>query len=166
MKKIITIIYICLFISPVYAEENFSMPQRSDAGLTQAEFFLAENKYSQALGELEEVLSRNPRSADAYAYKAHAYIHLRDKAAALKSLKLALAINPKHLGANKYLGEIYAKSGKIDRAFEQLQVIRLICGQTICQEQIVLEAEINKSKKAEIVKKPKESWWRKLNPMK
>lgn len=136
----------CLFSFSVHAAEK-PLPFREDAGLTKAEYLLSVGQYSAALETANAVLVRHPESADAYTYQAYAYHSLGEMASAKKSLEKALLLNPKHLGANKYLGDMYLEAGDVSRALEQLQVIRMTCGQADCAELTALESEIDDYKK-------------------
>jgi tetratricopeptide (TPR) repeat protein len=42
---------------------------------------------------------------------------------ALEYYNRALALMPKHLGANEYLGELYVELGQMDKAKERLAVL-------------------------------------------
>jgi tetratricopeptide (TPR) repeat protein len=52
----------------------------------------------------------------------------------------ALELDPEHLGANEYLGELYVTVGNLDRARDQLAVLERVCGR--CEEFRELEAAI------------------------
>ena len=47
--------------------------------------------------------------------------------------KLEEGFDPRHLGANEYLGELYAETGKLDLAKERLAVLEAACGKS-CEE--------------------------------
>ena len=128
-----------LSISAAHAET----PYREDSGLTKAEYLLSVGKWSAALETANAVLQRHPDNADAYTYRGYAYHALGETAQAKKSLEKALLINPKHLGANKYLADMYLEAGDMPRALDQLQVIRLTCGASDCEEMRVLQEEID-----------------------
>jgi Tfp pilus assembly protein PilF len=119
---------------------------REDSGLTKTEYFLAVGKYSVAISTANEVLARHPANADAYTYRGYAYARLGQTADAAKDFKKALLIDPAHLGANKYLADTYLQAGDVSRALEQMQVIRLTCGQTDCEELDELQREIDQYK--------------------
>jgi Tfp pilus assembly protein PilF len=125
------------------------LPPRSDSGLVKAEGQLAEGKYMQAIQTLSGVLTRHPSSADALAYIAAAWGALGDDAKAQVFIDRALKYDPTHLGANKVRAEVYLNAGDFQRALEQLQVIRMICGDTDCAEMDELQAEMNRFKKGE-----------------
>ena len=142
-----------------YAPETFAKPQmkskknqvpfREDSGLITAEYYLSTGKYSQALSVLNAVLSRHPMSADAYTYRGYAYYRLGDRKKARENYKKAIAINPKHLGANRYIAQSYLDAGDLARAVEQMQVIRLTCGDSNCEELDELEAAVNRYKRGQ-----------------
>ena len=122
---------------------------RSDSGLTKTEYLLAVGKYTAAVETANEVLTRHPNSADAYTYRGYAYNKLGQGADALKDFQKALLLDPAHLGANKYLADIYLQKGDIPRAMEQMQVIRMTCGQLDCTELNELQREIDQHKSKE-----------------
>ncbi|MBI1215110.1 MAG: tetratricopeptide repeat protein [Alphaproteobacteria bacterium] len=122
------------------------VPFRTDEGLTSAEYYLAVGKYAEALSVLKGVLARHPDDADAFAYRGYAYEKLGDLKSAERDYRRALLIDPRHLGANRYLASLFLRGGDLSRALEQLQVIRMVCGAMDCQEQDELEDEINKYK--------------------
>ncbi len=127
---------------------------RQDAGLTNAEYYLANGKYSAAILSARSVLQRHPTSADAYTYLGYALDRLGQTDAAEKDFKQALAIDPTHLGANAYLAKIYLQKGEMSRAIEQMQVIRMTCGRTICAELESVESAIDNYKSGKKPDKP------------
>jgi tetratricopeptide (TPR) repeat protein len=132
---------------------NAELIFRSDSGLTKTEYLLAVGKFTAAVETANEVLTRHPNSADAYTYRGYAYNRLGQAADALKDFQKALLIDPSHLGANKYLADIYLQKGDISRAMEQMQVLRLTCGQLDCAELNELQREIDQYKSAKEDKK-------------
>ena len=154
MTRFIFLIALLLVATPAFATEQSApiipkkpeVPFREDAGLISAEYYLSVGKYAQALSVLTGVLERHPGSADAYTYRGLAYEQLGDLKKARDNYNRAVTLNPTHLGANKYLASMYLNDGELDRAVEQMQVIRLACGTLECQELDELELEINKFK--------------------
>jgi tetratricopeptide (TPR) repeat protein len=138
--------------TPAMAGEQQEIPYREDSGLTKAEYLLSVGQYSAAIDTANDVLVRHPDNADAYAYRGYAYSRLGESADAAKNFKKALELRPTHLGANKYLADIYLESGDVSRALEQLQVIRMSCGHTDCEELRALELEIDRARHGEFPK--------------
>jgi tetratricopeptide (TPR) repeat protein len=135
------------FLAAAPARAERELVFREDSGLTKAEYFLATGKYTAAIDTAGEVLVRHPSNADAYTYRGYALARLGQTAEAKKSFEKALQISPGHLGANKYLADIYLQSGDTARALEQLQVIRMTCGRTDCEELNALARAIDQHKK-------------------
>lgn len=123
------------------------VPFRTDGGLINAEYYLSTGKYTQALDVLGGVLQRHPKDADAYTYRGYAFYKLGDLKKARESLRYALTINPTHLGANKYLANLYLAEDNLPKAMEQLQVILYVCAGMNCTEADELQGEINRYKK-------------------
>lgn len=124
------------------AKKNL-VPFREDSGLITAEYYISTGKYAQALNVLQGVLKRHPESADAFTYTGYAYYKLGDVKKATSYYKKALIVNPTHLGANRYMAEIYLSVNDLARAIEQMQVIRMTCAEADCEELDEIEAEIN-----------------------
>lgn len=140
---------LCLSFPALAQEKKADVPFREDAGLISAEYYIATEKYTEALQVLGGVLKRHPVNADAYTYRGYAYEQLGDLKKARENYNRALQINAKHLGANRYLAGLYLKKGKLAQAMEQLEAIRVICAGTDCAEEDELAAAINRFKKGE-----------------
>jgi tetratricopeptide (TPR) repeat protein len=156
MRGIILGFIVLMTVSHVMTTSHAAFAQvifREDSGLTKTEYFLANGKYTAAVDSANDVLTRHPLNADAYAYRGYAYAHLGQPKDALKDYKRALEIDPQHLGANKYLADAYLQKGDEARAMEQMQVLRVICGQSNCEELDELQAEIDQYKSAKQTKK-------------
>ncbi len=148
---------LCAFSLSARAEEatdapelkiKAEVPYREDSGLTKAEYYLAKDKNAEALEEATNVLKRHPRSADAYTYRGLAYDRLGDAEKAMENYKKAITLNQTHMGANKYLADLYLAEGNLTFAIEQMQVLRLACGRSAdCPEMESLQSAINKAKK-------------------
>ncbi|MEZ0223566.1 MAG: tetratricopeptide repeat protein [Alphaproteobacteria bacterium] len=149
-------IFAALFIllaTPAFAADpapevpkKAEVPFREDSGLISAEYYIATGKYAQSLDVLSGVLARHPGSADAYTYRGYAYEKLGDYKKAQAAYARAIDIDPTHLGANRYLAGLYLKQEDLARAMDQLQVIRMVCGDVACQELDELQADINRYK--------------------
>lgn len=122
------------------------VPFRTDSGLITAEYYLATGKYAQALDVLGGVLQRHPQNADAYTYRGYAYHKLGDLKKARENYNRAIAIYPTHLGANKYIADLYLAEGNLAKAMEQLQVILYVCAGMNCGEADELQSDINRYK--------------------
>ncbi len=157
MRLIILALVLMTFAAPALAEVSVrdNVPFRQDSGLTKAEYFIATQKYAQAINEAEGVVKRHGPNADAYAYAGLAYARLGDEKKSFDNYRRALMVSPTHLGANTYLMQHYIDSGNMPKAIEQLQVIRSVCGASGCEELYEAESAINAAKRGDApAKKP------------
>jgi len=83
--------------------------------------------YQRALGSLQKVVQADPRNADAWNYIGFSQRNLQHFDESLAAYQRALAINPDHRGANEYLGELYLKTGDLERARERLAKLQSLC---------------------------------------
>ena len=88
----------------------------------------ADNQYdAEAIPLLEKVVAARPDSADAYNYLGYSHRKIGEYEAALDAYQRALKLQPRHLGANEYLGELYLELGQLDKAEERLAVLDDAC---------------------------------------
>ena len=66
---------------------------------------------------------------------------------ALQYYYRALALQPKHLGANEYLGELYVELGQLDKAHERLAILEAACSESCEQTRDLEEAIANAERK-------------------
>ena len=116
-----------------------------DANYSMAKTAIAQFKYDEAKGYLEKVLAAKPDDADALNLMGFTERKLGDPAQSLDYYNKALALNPKHLGANEYLGELYLEMKDVKKAEERLAVLQQACGGT-CEEYKELKEKIEKFK--------------------
>ena len=67
-----------------------------------------------------------------------------EKTQKIKFIWLGLEINPKHVGINEYLGELYVATNRIDLAKERLKILES-CN---CEEYTELKEVIDGTKKS------------------
>jgi Flp pilus assembly protein TadD len=83
--------------------------------------------YEHALASLQKVVQADPRNADAWNYIGFSQRNLRHFDQSLAAYQNALDINPNHRGANEYLGELYLKTGDLEKARERLAKLQSLC---------------------------------------
>jgi Tfp pilus assembly protein PilF len=67
-----------------------------------------------------------------------------DQTGALEYYDKALSLQPNHIGANEYLGELYLELKNVAKAQERLDVLQRVCGN--CEEYTELKEKIEKFK--------------------
>lgn len=83
--------------------------------------------YRGAVAVLEDILEGSPNSADALNLLGYSHRKLGNKDKALAYYTKALDVDPKHVGANEYLGELYLEMKDLPKAEERLAVLKTAC---------------------------------------
>ena len=116
-------------------------PQQAD-GYKQAKSLIDDQQYAKAIPILQQLIKDKGAYADALNLLGYSYRKSGDAKTALEYYNQALAMEPKHLGANEYLGELYLEMKMPDKAKERLAVLKSACGD--CEEYKELESAIKK----------------------
>lgn len=98
--------------------------------------------YDGAIPLLEGVTTQQPNNADAWNYLGFAYRSVERYDEAFAAYNKALLINPRHIGANEYMGELYLLTGDVDSAEQMLQVLANSNCASSCEEHDELAAKI------------------------
>lgn len=109
--------------------------------MMRAEALIRVQDFETAIVVLEDILRREPRSADALNWLGFSHRKLGRFDEALAHYEKALAIDPRHRGANEYLGELYLQMGQPEKAELRLAVLAEACGPG-CEEYAELKDAI------------------------
>jgi tetratricopeptide (TPR) repeat protein len=120
-------------------------PAPARATLDDAEHKIAAGDYRGAIPILTAIVKADPNNTDALNLMGFSLRKTGQSDLAMQYYNRALALQPKHLGANEYLGELYVELGQIDKAKERLAVLRAACGQ--CAQEQDLSQAIDKAQK-------------------
>ncbi len=101
--------------------------------MRQAREAVSQKAWEQALTLLQGHLRAAPDDADGHNLLGYSLRHLGRHAESLAAYERALALNPAHLGAHEYLGELFLQTGQRARALRQLQILADLC-QAQCEE--------------------------------
>lgn len=119
------------------SSESSSGPTLADArALIRAE------KWKPAIAMLKTIIADDSRNADALNLLGFSLRKSGDMKNAEGFYLRALKLNPRHKGANEYLGQLYVETGHLDKAKERLEVLARLCGNTTCEEYEDLEKAI------------------------
>ncbi|MGA1288528.1 MAG: tetratricopeptide repeat protein [Rubrivivax sp.] len=110
-----------------------SNPPLEDLAMRQAREAVSQKAWEQALTLLQGHLRAAPDDADGHNLLGYSLRHLGRHAESLAAYERALALNPAHLGAHEYLGELFLQTGQRARALRQLQILADLC-QAQCEE--------------------------------
>jgi Tfp pilus assembly protein PilF len=100
---------------------------------TRARAAIERKDWPAAQRELRDWLAREPRSADAHNLMGFALRKQGELAESKKHYDEALRLDPKHLGAHEYLGELYLTMGQPENAEKLLAALEKLCGRG-CEE--------------------------------
>ena len=90
-------------------------------------------KYKTAIKRLRSLEQQYPQNADIENYFGYSYRKLNQLGKSAMHYQNALRINPMHLGALEYQGELYILYKQYDKAKENLAKLKRLCG-TNCEE--------------------------------
>lgn len=107
---------------------------------------IGEGKYEAAIPLLEKSIAEKGEYADALNQLGFSYRKTGNWKLGMENYLKALALEPEHLGANEYLGELYLEQKDLPNAEKQLAVLKNACGS--CEESDSLEAAIGDYKNA------------------
>ena len=99
----------------------------ADPNFAQAKAMIQARNYAGAIPLLQQVVQRDPRNADAYNLMGYATRAGGNPNGSLQYYQQALAIDPKHIGANEYLGEAYLMLDRPAEADQMLARLDSLC---------------------------------------
>ena len=99
----------------------------SDVDLDPIIKLIDQGDFNAAIDQLHDALDVHPDNADIMSLLGYSYRKTRQFADALTFYEWALRADPKHRGANEYLGELYLETNRLDKAVEQLQILDDLC---------------------------------------
>ena len=112
------------------------------ADLKTAQTKIAAGDFNSAIPVLKNYITAHPTDADGFNLLGYSLRKTGQTDAALQYYNQALALVPRHLGANEYLGELYVEIGRMNKAKERLAVLQAACGN--CEQERDLAAFIQK----------------------
>ncbi len=102
-------------------------PTQVRAQLAKAETSIESEDYRSAIRTLTDIVSTNPRNADAYNLLGFSYRKTKDFKRAERNYNRALRLDPKHKGALEYMGELFLETNRRDKAEELLARLEKLC---------------------------------------
>jgi len=106
-----------------------------------AKAMIEAKNYGGAIPLLQQVVAKNPKNADAYNLLGYATRKSGNPQGSLQYYTTALQIDPKHLGANEYIGEAYLMLDRPAEANQHLARLDTLCTFG-CTEYRMLKAAI------------------------
>ncbi len=115
-------------------------PARSYTQLELAEAEIKRGRFEKAIKRLNRIVKKSPKNADAWNLIGFSSRKLERYGESWDAYQTALKLDPKHRGANEYLGEWYLQKDQPEGAVKQYGVLAEIC--TTCKELGELEKAI------------------------
>ena len=101
-------------------------------GYPAAQAAVAAGQYAQAINILADVVKTDGKNADAWNLLGYSSRKLGHYDNAAKYYEAALRLDPDHLGALEYQGELFIETGQLVKARANLAQLRELCG--TCEE--------------------------------
>jgi len=112
----------------------------SSASYDEAKAMVDEGNFVAALPNLIALTKADAKNADAWNLLGFTYRKLGQLADSDAAYLAVLSINPDHLGALEYQGELFITTGKLDEAKANLAKLKALCG--TCEQAQDLEAAL------------------------
>ena len=119
----------------------------NDPDIRKGNAAVIEMRYEDALVSYERALDRDPENANAWAQSGFVHRKLGQFDKSLEAYQQALEIEPFHLGANEYLGELYLQTDQVEKAEEMAEILRRACPDG-CDELTELDEAIEAYRKS------------------
>lgn len=113
----------------------------ADTEYAAAQTAITEQDYQTAVTHLNNVLVSQPNNPDVLNLMGFSKRKMGDQTGAMEYYDKALALQPSHIGANEYLGELYLEMKLPAKAQERLDALQQICGN--CEEYTELKEKID-----------------------
>ena len=133
--------------APAAGDEDTGGTDETRSGYERAVGRVEAGDYEDALEILEDLNRTESGNPDVLNMLGYAYRKLGRVDAAFDHYREALAIEPRHLGANEYLGELYLEAGELERAEQRLAELAIACPAG-CEERDELSEAIAAYKEA------------------
>jgi tetratricopeptide (TPR) repeat protein len=112
-----------------------------DPNFARAKAMIEARDYQNALPLLQQVIEKDPKSADAYNLMGFATRSMGNAQGSLQYYQQALTIDPRHIGAHEYAGTAYLILGRLPEAEQHLARLDSLCTFG-CAEYRTLKAKI------------------------
>lgn len=104
-----------------------------------------DNKFNEAVAQLEKVVARDPNHVDAHNYLGFSLRKLGQFDKAASHYRAALQLKPDHKQAIEYYGELFLQTKELPKAEEQLAKLQRLCPSG-CAELTELDNAVKKFK--------------------
>lgn len=110
--------------SPSASHETAASPERQNKGktlITQAEEFLKDGNFIEAISSLKTAIKLDPHNADAYFLFARTLMHVENYSQAINYFNTAIQLDPQNGNAHLLLGGCYDMTGDQQKAIREVE---------------------------------------------
>jgi Flp pilus assembly protein TadD len=127
--SILAVLAVAASAGGAFAMGNDPAPAAStgDPDYAKAKAMIEAKNYGGAIPLLQQVVAKDPKNANAYNLLGFATRKSGNPQGSLQYYTTALQIDPKHLGANEYIGEAYLMLGQVQQAEQHLARLDQLC---------------------------------------
>lgn len=108
-------------------DKDESPASKTSPNLTAGRKAVDAKDFNTALQHLTKAASEAPKDADVHNLLGYSYRNLRQFDKALEHYRVALEIDPRHRGANEYMGELYLEMDQPANAEKHLSALSKAC---------------------------------------
>ena len=119
-----------LSAGPALADSNAAesaAKSKANPDYARAQQMIDDGSYANAITLLKEIVGKDSNNADALNLLGYSNRQLGNNDVALSYYEAALELEPRHRGANEYMGELYLTLGDLAKAEERLDVLDGAC---------------------------------------
>lgn len=131
-------------VPPVYAMDSKKVT-KGGPDLKKVRAHIEKEEWEKAHKLLLPMTKSHPKSADVFNLLGFTQRSDGKFDESLKNYQIALKLDPAHLEAHVYLGQLYIKTGKLEKAVEQSKIIAKLCPAG-CKPRKELEKALAKAK--------------------
>jgi Flp pilus assembly protein TadD len=146
MKILATALILACLTSATSAADSTPTPEFQDSALDKrmaaGRAAVKSENWSQSIAAFSEAVKLNPKSADAHNMLGYSYRKQAtpDLPKAFEHYGIALTLDPKHRGANEYVGKAYLLNKQPEMANKHLASLEAICGKSCAEYQDLAKA--------------------------
>ncbi|MBX9903349.1 MAG: tetratricopeptide repeat protein [Burkholderiales bacterium] len=130
----------------MYPESTEPVANQADPDFTAGKAAVKAKDWPRAIAALNAAARRDNNNADIHNLLGYAQRNNGNFGLALKHYDRALTLDPKHLGAREYLGELHLQQNNLAKAEEQRAELTRLCPKS-CEELTELSEKIDDYKK-------------------
>lgn len=142
-----------LSAAPVWADDTLETPVQDVSAYNLAEIktMLDDGNYAEAIGKLHHITRKDTQNADAFNLLGYALRHTGDMNGSMANYIKALEIEPAHVGALEYQGELFLLLHQPEQADANLAKLKNACPEG-CDQLAKLDSAIASYKKGGLYK--------------